>query len=95
MKQYKYQIDFLSETNDGLVMTNRRLREDINDINTHYQELITVSKEYLKRKRLTQNQFEEFNQKIQNLTQQNEILSKKIEDLEEEHQRSRRKSHAL
>ena len=26
LKQYKYQIGFLSETNDGLVMTNRRLR---------------------------------------------------------------------
>ena len=44
MKQYKYQIGFLSETNDGLVMANRRLREDLDDINTHYQELIDVSK---------------------------------------------------
>ena len=51
MKQYKYQIGFLSETNDGLVMTNRRLREDLDDINTHYQELIVVSKEALMRKR--------------------------------------------
>ena len=51
VKQYKYQIDFLSETNEGLVMTNRRLREDIDDINTHYQDLIVVSKEYLKRNR--------------------------------------------
>ena len=50
VKQYKYQIDFLSETNKGLVMTNMRLREDLNDINTHYQELIDVSKEALKRK---------------------------------------------
>ena len=47
VKQYKYQIDFLSETNEGLVMTNRRLREHIYDINTHYQELIAVSKEAL------------------------------------------------
>ena len=51
VKQYKYHIGFLSETNDGLVMTNRRLRNDLNDINTHYQELIVVSKEALKRKR--------------------------------------------
>ena len=50
VKQFKYQIGFLSETNDGLVMTNRRLREDLDDINTHYQELIVVSKEALKRK---------------------------------------------
>ena len=51
VKQYKYQIGFLSETNDRLVMTNRILRQDLDDINTHYQELIVVSKEALKRKR--------------------------------------------
>ena len=45
VKQYKYQMDFLTKTNEGLIMTNRRLREDINDINTHYHELIVVSKE--------------------------------------------------
>ena len=84
VKQCKYQIGYLSETNEGLVMANRRLREDLNDINTHYQELIVVSKEALKRKRQTQNQFEELNQKIQNLTQQNERLPKKIEYLEAE-----------
>ena len=48
VKQCKYQISFLSETNEGLVMTNRRLRKDLNDINTHYQELIYVSKEALR-----------------------------------------------
>ena len=54
VKQWKYQINFLNETNEGLVMTNRRLREDQDDINTHYQELISVSKEYLRRKKHTQ-----------------------------------------
>ena len=95
VKQYKYQMDFLTETNEGLVMTNRKLREDLNDINTHYQELIVVSREALKRKRQTQNQFEELNQKIQNLIQKNERLSKKIEDLEAEQKRSKRQSRAL
>ena len=63
-------------------MANRRLREDLEDINTHYQELILVSKEALKRKRKTQSKFEELNQKIQDLTQQNQELSKRIEYLE-------------
>jgi len=92
IKQYKYQIDFLNETNEGLVMENRRLREDIEDINTHYQELIVVSKEALKRKRKTQRKFEELNKKIQDLTQQNQELSTRVEDLEVEQQRTRRKS---
>ena len=76
-------------------MTNRRLREDLDDINTHYQELITVSKEALRRKKQTQIQFGELNQTIRDLTRQNERLSKKIEDLEAEQLRTRRQSHAL
>ena len=95
MKQFKYQIGFLSETNDGLVMTNRRLREDLDDINTHYQELIVVSKESLERKRQTQSQFEELNQRVQSLTLQNEGLLKRIEYLEVEQQRSKIQSCAL
>ena len=89
VKQYKYQISFLNETNEVLVMENRRLKENLEDINTHYQELIVVSKEALKRKRETQGKFEELNQKIQDLTQQNQELSKGVEDLETEQQRTR------
>ena len=45
-------------------MTNRRLREDLDDINTHYQELIAVSKEALKKKMEIQSQPEGLNHKI-------------------------------
>ena len=76
-------------------MTNRRLREELNEINTNYQELIYVSKEALRRKKQTQNQFKELNQTIQDLTQQNERLSKKVEDLEAEQQRTKKKSQTL
>ena len=82
VKQYKYQIGFLSETNDGLVVTITILREDLDDINTHYQELIDVSKEALKRKKQVQIQVEELNKKFQSLTQQNEVLLKRIKGLE-------------
>ena len=44
MEQHKSQICFLNETNDRFVMKNRILREDLDDINTHYQELIVESK---------------------------------------------------
>ena len=71
-------------------MANRRLRDDLEDINSHYQELIVVSKEALKRKRQTQDKFEELNQRIQDLTQQNQELSTRVEDLETEQQRTRR-----
>ena len=53
VKQYKYQVEYLQETNDGLFIANRKLREDLEEVNNHYQELITVSREALKRKRKT------------------------------------------
>ena len=85
----------MHETNDGLVATNRVLREDLEEVNSHYQELIAVSKEALKRKRQTENHFTELRQTIQELTQQNEELTKKVSVLEEDHLKSRRKSQAL
>ena len=57
-----------------LVMTNRRLREDLEDINAHYQELIVVSKEALKRKREIQNQAEDLTRQVHKLSKQNEML---------------------
>ena len=51
LEQQKSQNFFLNETNDRLVMKNRRLREYLDDINTKYQELIAMSKEALKSKR--------------------------------------------
>ena len=84
IKQYKYQIEFLHETNEGLVVANKRLREHLEEINNHYQELIVVSKEALKRKRQTQILCAELKQTIQEITQQNQELSKRVEDLEVE-----------
>ena len=64
IKQYKYQIEYMHEANDGLVTANMILREDLEEVNSHYQELIIVSREALKRKRKTENQFRELKQSI-------------------------------
>ena len=64
IKQYKYQIEYLQETNEGLVNANRIFREYLEEVNSHYQELITVSKEALKRKRQTQSLYTELKQTI-------------------------------
>ena len=64
-------------------------------MNSHYQELIAVSKQALKRKRQIENQFTELRQTIQELTQQNEELTKRVADLEENHLKARRKAQAL
>ena len=41
------------------MIANRRLKEDLEEIDANYQELITVSKELLRRKRATQQQNKE------------------------------------
>ena len=76
-------------------MSNNIVREYLEEINSHYQELIVVSKEALKRKRWTQSLCAELKQNIQEVTQQNQELSKRVEDLEAEQQRTRRKTQAL
>ena len=86
LQQHKSQICFLNETNDRMVMKNRRFREYLEGINAHYQELIVVFKEALKRKREIQNQAEDLTQQIQNLSKQNEMLSNRVRSLETEHE---------
>ena len=36
IKQYRYQIEYMQEANDGLVTTNMKLREDLEEVNSHY-----------------------------------------------------------
>ena len=72
-----------------------RLREDLEEINSHYQELIIVSREALKRKRKTKNQFTELKKTIQELQQQNEELTRRVADLEANHLKAKRKTQAL
>ena len=67
IKQYKHQIEYMQETNDGLIIANKRLKEDLEEVNDHYQELIADSKEALKRKRSTDLQCAELKQAIGNL----------------------------
>ena len=75
--------------------TNKRLREYLEEVNSHYLGMISVSKEALKRKRQTENQLIELNKTIQELTQQNEELTRRVADLKADHQKARRKSQAL
>ena len=64
LQQHNSQIHFLNESNDKIMTRNKILREDMEDINAHYQELIAVSKEALKRKREIENQAENLTKKI-------------------------------
>ena len=85
----------MHEANDGLVTTTRRLREYLEEVNSHYEELITVSRESLKRKRQIESQFTQLKQTIQDLQQHNEELTRRIADMETDQLKERRKAQAL
>ena len=95
MKQYKHQMSYMQEVNNGLMMANRRLREDLQDVNDHFQELTAVSKEALKRKRATDMHCIELEKIVQYLQQRNEELIKKINDMEQEQKKAKRRAQVL
>ena len=76
-------------------MANRRLKEDLDEVNSHYQELIAVSKEALTRKRNIESQFTMLKQTIKEIQQQNEDLTRNMEEMEAEQLKARRKAQAL
>ena len=85
----------MQEKSDGLIIANKRLREDLEEVNNHYQELIAISKEALKRKRSTELQFAGLKQTIRDLQQQKEDLTRRITEMEVEQLKARRKAQAL
>ena len=95
IKQYKHQMDYMQETNDGLILANRRLREDLQEVNDHYQELTTVSKEALKRKKNTDLQCADLKLTVESLQKQNEELTRRLADMEAKQKRDRKKAQAL
>ena len=59
LRHYKTQNSHLNHFNDQLVQANRRLREDLEEINTNYVESVQVAEEAVKRRKLPQEKNEE------------------------------------
>ena len=57
------------------MISNKRLREDLEEIYTRYQELILVSKEALRRKKVIEQQYEE-------MVEKNKDLQKRMQAME-------------
>ena len=95
VRQYRQQMTYMQDVNDGLMMANRRLREDLQDVNDHFQELTAVEKEALKRKRATDMHCTELERIVQDLQQKNKKRIKKIDDMEQEQKKDKRKYQAL
>ena len=77
-------MNYMQEINEGLMMANRRLKEYLQDVNEHFQELTTVSKEALKRKRTTDLQCTELKKAVKDLQQENEELTRRLASMEDE-----------
>ena len=78
-----------------MIIANKRLKADLEEVNNHYQELIAVSKEALKRKRSTELQFAGLKKTVRNLQQENEELTRRMTVMEIEQQKARRKAQSL
>ena len=70
------------------MQANRRLREDLEEANANYQELITAAKKVLRRKKLTQQQNKE-------LIKHNKELQDKVQMMDAEYTRLKKRSQAL
>ena len=58
LQTYKEQTKFLQNINEKLMTANKRLREDLEEKETDYQTLLSISKDILKEKRAIQKQYE-------------------------------------
>ena len=77
LQSFKEHNKHLNDFNEKLMIANKKLCEDLEEIDTSYQELISVSKEALRRKRVIEQQYEE-------MVNQNKVLHNRMQDLETE-----------
>ena len=59
MISYKKQNEYLHELNENLMLSNKRLREDLEEKEVDYQKLVNIAKDILKKKRALQEQYKQ------------------------------------
>ena len=94
-QQYKKHMKHLQQVNDGLLRVNKGLVGELLDVKSHFQELAEVSKEVLKRKRMTDKHCSELESTIKNLQQENRKLTQKMIKLEQEKKKTKRQAQRL
>ena len=67
IRQYKEQMKHMQEVNQKLMMANRKLKEELRQVNNHFHELTALSKEVLKRKGTTDRHCTELEKTVENL----------------------------
>ena len=59
MISYKKKNEYLHELNENLMLSNKRLREDLEEKEVDYQKLVNIAKDILKKKRELQEQYKQ------------------------------------
>ena len=72
MISYKKQNEYLDELNENLMLSNKRLREDLEEKEDDYQKLVNISKDILRKKRDLQVQYKQV------VNQNRELQSKEL-----------------
>ena len=72
MISYKKQNEYLHELNENLMLSNKRLQEDLEEKEVDYQKLVNIAKDILKKKRALQEQYKQV------LDQNRELQSKEL-----------------
>ena len=88
LHHYRAQNSHLNHLNDQLVNANRMIRQDLEDINANYVELVRVTVEVVKRRKTAMEENAE-------LLKQNQTLQDRLPAVEEELARLRKRSQAL
>ena len=60
MTSYKKKNEYLHELNENLMLSNKRLGEDLEETEVDYQKLVNIAKDILKKKRALQELYKQF-----------------------------------
>ena len=71
MISYRKKNDYFHEMNENLMLSNKRLREDLEEEEADYQKLVNIAKDILKKKRDLQQEYKQV------LDKNRELQSKK------------------
>ena len=85
---FKIQNEHISQINDGLMKENTMLKQDLQEVNKNYAELIQVEEEAIKRIKAIQEE------NVQ-LEKDKEDLKQKLKHMQKELNMLQRKSHSL
>ena len=85
---FRFQNEHMNQINNGLMKANMMLKQDLQEVNKNYSELVQVAEEAVKRRKVVQEQNDQ-------LVKDKEELEKRSSQMQKEFNRLQRIAHAL